>query len=535
MEKSKQSKKSGQNFNWSFVIVCFLLSGAVLLNMVSNRGREIMNKNIIALQNKEENGALIKDNKYQYNSIELSYTLKDGNNVVYITKNGVKKVLLDKVIYDAPGGSEPKFYKTDKANIALLESGLGDMGSIIKEYYYIDLLSERILSVVNNSASMSVNGVKLSFGINDNCGTGADRVAGKAYLNNLLVDDSVKYTFNPAIQLICVNPDGFGPIYESEPAFNFTSADLDLGKVYFSVSQSSFIFNISDRSITKDSSWSLYTNTKYGFEFQYPKDLVLKEVDTQMGDNIGIKLSFDYNKDTQTMSFNIFPAPNYKDSMAAFMGVNNFADNVVKVLERKNDITNINGFPTLNYCGVPGYIDYCSTFIIHNNNLFMFDYRDSIPNYYREILSTVKFLDSQDLKNNWQTYTNTKYGFEFQYPKDWEVKQENDGSIYLTSNLPWPQEGKAFVIRETEKSLAKFIDDYNKSDMMADGTALSTIFEQKDYSIAGVRADLLKGSTAIGVTSNMIFITHNNRNYVIDFNDQSNNHLQILKSFKFIK
>lgn len=391
MKKSKQNKKNEQNFAWSFVIVCFLLSGAVLLNMVSTERKQVAQKsdNVINEGQDKEKKVVIQDNKYQYNSIELSYVLENQKNVVYITKNGVKKVLLSEVIYDAPGGSEPKFYKTDKPNIALLESGLGDMGSIIKEYYYIDLLSERIFSVINKNTSMSVNGVKLSFDISDDCGTGADRVAGRAYLSNLLVDGGVKHTFDPKIELTCVNPDGFGSIYESEPTFNFKSADLDLGKVYFSVPQGSFLFDISDKSITKDALWSLYTNTKYGFQFQYPKD--------------------------------------------------------------------------------------------------------------------------------------------------WEVQQDNDGSIYLTSNLSWPQEGKAFIIRETEKSLAKFIDDYNKSDILADGTSLSTIFEHKDYSIADVRADLLKGSTAIGVTSNIIFLTHNNRNYVIDFNDQSTNHLQVLKSFKFIE
>ncbi len=36
MKKTKQVKKEGQKFAWSFVIVCFLLGGAVLLNMVSN-------------------------------------------------------------------------------------------------------------------------------------------------------------------------------------------------------------------------------------------------------------------------------------------------------------------------------------------------------------------------------------------------------------------------------------------------------------------------------------------------------------------
>lgn len=174
-----------------------------------------------------------------------------------------------------------------------------------------------------------------------------------------------------------------------------------------------------------------YTNTKYGFEFKYPKGLVLKEVDTQMGSNIGIQLSFNYHNNIQPISFNIFPAVGYKDSMAAFIGVNNFADDVVNVLEKKNDIISINGLPALNYCSIPGHIDYCSTFIMHNNNLFMFDYSESIPNYYKEILATFRFLQPIDQEEtiNWQTYRNEEGGYTIMRPESWKLKN------YIKSDL----------------------------------------------------------------------------------------------------
>ncbi len=95
MKKSKQSKKSGQNFPWSFVIVCFLLAGAVLLNMVSSRDKEVVqksNKNVSEGQNIDE--AFIFENWKDYSVVYL------GKSRVFIKSNKEGKRSIIKTPFD---------------------------------------------------------------------------------------------------------------------------------------------------------------------------------------------------------------------------------------------------------------------------------------------------------------------------------------------------------------------------------------------------------------------------------------------------
>lgn len=137
--------------------------------------------------------------------------------------------------------------------------------------------------------------------------------------------------------------------------------------------------------------------------------------------------------------------------------------------------------------------------------------------------------------SDWEVYRNEELGFEFKYPRNLDIKDDGE-KIYVIANLPWPQRGTSLIISKVEHILEEFIDSYNKADILPDGTALATIFEVEDYYIDGVQAYLLKGSTSIGIDSNKIFVTNNNRKYVISFMDHATDEeLKIIKSFKFIK
>lgn len=79
--------------------------------------------------------------------------------------------------------------------------------------------------------------------------------------------------------------------------------------------------------------------------------------------------------------------------------------------------------------------------IISVNSVGDYDWTISYPDYVsqrdysksqefdttlKNILTSFKFPDSDD---NWQTYRNEQYGFEFQYPSVWELKTSNDKLI----------------------------------------------------------------------------------------------------------
>jgi hypothetical protein len=78
MTKLKQNKKSGQNFAWSFVIVCFLLSGAVLLNMLSTNGKKVVQKN----------DKVILDTILLFFDIDDSVST-EGDNEIWVMNNGL--------------------------------------------------------------------------------------------------------------------------------------------------------------------------------------------------------------------------------------------------------------------------------------------------------------------------------------------------------------------------------------------------------------------------------------------------------------
>ncbi len=106
MKKTKQIKREGQKFAWSFVIVCFLLSGAVLLNMTTNK-KMILNKNNNAILNKAEESK-VSDKKLanylefslynldiakvnSYKMINQGYTIQGINKITYLDLNGDNK------------------------------------------------------------------------------------------------------------------------------------------------------------------------------------------------------------------------------------------------------------------------------------------------------------------------------------------------------------------------------------------------------------------------------------------------------------
>ncbi len=54
------------------------------------------------------------------------------------------------------------------------------------------------------------------------------------------------------------------------------------------------------------------------------------------------------------------------------------------------------------------------------------------PNDWQETSSTTP--QPADETENWKTYTSTKWGFKFKYPKDWTIAKERDNGVVIIEN-----------------------------------------------------------------------------------------------------
>jgi len=130
----------------------------------------------------------------------------------------------------------------------------------------------------------------------------------------------------------------------------------------------------------------------------------------------------------------------------------------------------------------------------------------------------------------WQTYKNNQYGFEFQYPTYYQVK-EKSGVFSITSTLPYPQGGGPDIVinpnnKETIKNFIKRFNDVFPSQKIVTNTKIT---------ISGITATKIVVTTEEGIEPAYIFFTKNTNNYQISFQSGYDVEEKILSTFKFTK
>ncbi|MCK5475158.1 MAG: hypothetical protein KAI71_01065 [Candidatus Pacebacteria bacterium] len=315
----------------------------------------------------------------------------------------------------------------------------------------------------------------------------------------------------------------------------------------------------------------VYENEEYGFELKYPEDWYQR--DNYQGTDIML-----LNTDKEIVRGGLRPDdywllpyskrnPKYTDNWVG-IGINvyqkpvdfnwdSWIKNEFPVVEKYevldyNDLNNnlkgikvekLNGI----FYGNPNiFLDGESKILnIRFFSAFPFDVDDDGLNYFEQVISTFKFIET-DI-SNWQTYRNNEFGFEIKYPKDWEynfddVNSSFQGSILMENSVAFrpvndspnadfevafsslPIKNNDYCLNNKEESI--YIDS-----VKAVKCKLSLDLDSyKDEPVFGYEGDL---------GTKVFFSKDSNHNYVIYFKDETmNEHKtvlnQILSSFKFI-
>ena len=142
-------------------------------------------------------------------------------------------------------------------------------------------------------------------------------------------------------------------------------------------------------------------------------------------------------------------------------------------------------------------------------------------------------------KNDWQIYQDPENGFSIQYPRHWEVFQDETqsgkGVGFSAKELKkMPDDYGVFsIVFISGISLNDFIEKYRYLNPLPDRSGYRDL-EQKPYILDGVSATKLMGGKDDGSDENIIFARHNDKVYLIYY-AFNGTHQEILSSFQFTK
>lgn len=256
--------------------------------------------------------------------------------------------------------------------------------------------------------------------------------------------------------------------------------------------------------------WQTYSNTQLGFEVKYPKDW--KTMSPGM-DFKGISLSKDGNKSIFSVIY--YNSVSVMSSSSTSITLKSFDD--LKKDPQYKDIKDITFLGDKAFSATVtnpniGLVEN-EIFVSKDNAVYeiSYDNNDAID-ISKQILATFKFINAQstDETASWQTYSNIKYGFNFNYPKNWTVKEiaggdmPHEASFLVSSNVD-SDLGFSVTLIKSISSPKKW---YNDDDDVEDNTADKIITKQ--LTINGFSAYFVSKDVAKSYVDFSYAISNNN-------------------------
>ncbi|MCK5123267.1 MAG: hypothetical protein KAQ87_03935 [Candidatus Pacebacteria bacterium] len=229
------------------------------------------------------------------------------------------------------------------------------------------------------------------------------------------------------------------------------------------------------------SDWKVYRNEEFGFELKYPDS---------------IKVVTFPNSDYQ-IDFRGSNEMNYAIMVTARVNskISNKISNPECYREINTEMLNNIKWSVNDYlCTIGGKISTTCYSTVYNNHIFEISFHgNDLTNKISElnqILSTFKFIEKDEIAE-WKTYRNEEYGFEVEYPGDWDnpLWQEDEYRKGITFGCPvFDFEGnehcslslrisEAITKSEAIRNISINIGAYKKEDVIINEGGIPTIKE----------------------------------------------------------
>lgn len=179
--------------------------------------------------------------------------------------------------------------------------------------------------------------------------------------------------------------------------------------------------------------WKTYTNSVFGYTFQYPNEL--EKYLGASDDFSHVWINYPGESDMDLFNIDVYSSKLNPEAWWKAGGKTNYnwlfnsAFNQIELSKRTGELTGLKGIQVLGQRKTPGgSTQSTQLFMIpHNQNIYVLMHnpigRSDIELGYDQIISTLKFIDEDTNQAKWKTYTNEIYRYSVSYPSDWAVDE----------------------------------------------------------------------------------------------------------------